>query len=303
MRTMKRQLTTTMALALVGLTGCGTAVGISSAEGQVDTAQVERQAAALYDRITGTGPQREAGHYLQYQGANDAFWACLREHDQQPSSRFVPIWTGYVSSPLYGLWLAPLGQAPSNVALARRTVATADAEAEAAAASDMDSAAYRKAARTCVAITPTVDPADLPGKPDGAEELTGTYTELIAGIDARLGPIEDYRQCLAAAGVELADGEEQGHPALEATLTRLMPTPPAPGEEPSAEWQDYLDLEAEALAADSSCRREQYERGLALLAPELEEFESTHAAEIERVAAGWEELESTAANRGLNASD
>ncbi|HST80509.1 MAG TPA: hypothetical protein VLL08_02085 [Kineosporiaceae bacterium] len=143
------------------------------------------------------------------------------------------------------------------------------------------------------------DPESV-GKPEGTDELNGKFRLTLNRIEEKLGPIEEYRQCMKTAGVALATDEGgDGWGSLWVSLESQMPTPPRPGEEPSQQWSDYLQTEAKALNADEACRAEKYREGLALLKPLLDEFQTAHADELAATAAGWNDILDQAKAKGF----
>lgn len=281
------------------LAGCGSSPSPTSEQQGVDVAQVEQDAAAIFDALTGTATQREAVHYLQFEALNHGFHECLTGHGQEVSTTFVPIWTGYVSNPTSGAWLGRLNYKPSETALAQRSVALADEAAEAAARVDASDPEYMAAATECVAETPEVNTNSLPGPPAGAQELTGQFEQLMNEVEEELGPISAYQECMGGLGIDLSSAEDEGWQGLYETLTGEMPRPPDPGDEPSAAWTSYLTYETKAIAADTECRQGKYHQGLGLLSPKLDQFAEEHGDEIQRIAIDWAAAEVAAGKAGL----
>lgn len=194
-----------------------------------------------------------------------------------------------------------LGWKPSTMALANADAARAE-QSLPQAGSQEASLEYQEAVESCQSEdNPVVDLGNQPGVPDGSADLTAEFNKMIWSVDDELGPIDPYEECLAAAGIryqDVADGAG-GWQGLYNYLVGKLPEPPLSDEEPSAEWNSYLRLEAHALEADRDCRAEKYREGLAMLSPMLNDFAAKHAEELTRMAGQWDATVVTAKRQGL----
>jgi hypothetical protein len=76
---------------------------------------------------------------------------------------------------------------------------------------------------------------------------------------------------------------------------------PEPGESGTDQWQDFLAYEQAALQVDMNCRGQQHAQAMALLDPQLDQFEKEHADDISRLRTEWQQLVVQASAAGWNA--
>ncbi|MGX6607198.1 hypothetical protein ACWKSP_34505 [Micromonosporaceae bacterium Da 78-11] len=127
--------------------------------------------------------------------------------------------------------------------------------------------------------------------PDGRQTLAAQLVDVLRRVQAATAPTltADYRTCMAAAGIpatDLADLQTRVERAFPATLATVEHDPTdLPG------WADAVAFEQRAAAADARCRAAAVRSVRAAAAPQLDEFAREHAAELDRVAAGWAWIE------------
>jgi hypothetical protein len=139
-------------------------------------------------------------------------------------------------------------------------------------------------------------------QPREVEPLGAAYTRLVSGVDDDLGSADDYLACMKVAGYDLSAYDGSGFGALYGYLRDNSPVvdrAPADGEPGTAEWDDFIELEADALSADEGCRRDRYEAGWKQLTPLLEAFREEHETELAEVQRQWTKLEGQAAELGF----
>lgn len=289
------------------LGACGTSTdeprsgpGADDAEFAATATETQARADALLEAIAGDELEREAAHFLEFKQLNRTFDECMATEGFKVPSGFLPIWTGYRANGTSGAWMGALGRAPSIAALATaESIRAGEGGDEFGAAVEKD--AYQRAVGRCSVDEPVVDLGARPGVPEGADDLGVRFTALIEQVDAQLGSLDPYRECMSKAGFGLPADGAQGWQGLHLYLTGQMPLPPVPGEEASRAWSSYLELEAAALDSDERCRSTKYQEGLALLEPLLDEFVSVYAEEIARIEAGWERSVLAARTSGFGA--
>lgn len=290
-------------LVLSAVTACGSQTGAETVQTGTDTSSqsptqspaavgssddfsaIEARANDLFTKLSGTGQQREAAHYLAVIDLNADFVECMSRAGYDVDVPFEPIWAGWEPNATAGAWMGQLNEPLSPMALA--TATSSRSEFEGAQGPE-----YNAAAASCDEDADPVDPSQLSHEPKGWLDLSSQYLGIVNEVDGKLGPISEYTTCMTAAGIDYRknSGGAAGWMGLYISLQSTMPPAPAPGEEPTDEWNDYLRREADAMRADADCRRERYHQGLALLAPELDRFETEFGAEIEAMHEQWESV-------------
>lgn len=290
------------AIAALGLVACGTAKPEAQTVSSPDLAAVESKAQSIFVAIGGTGQQREAVHYLEDQQLNAAFLACMKTNGQPVKKEFLTLWQGWTPNPTSLRWMGILGVRPSQLALANAEAAHAEDPLEGPAAARVESAEYQEALASCDAAGDgqVVDLGNLPGKPEGSDELMTDFLKLLEETDANLGEIDPYYKCMSDAGVSITPTSDlEGVSALYEQLLNQQPQPPLPGEAASAAWTEYLRTEQAAVTADASCRASKNEEGLALLSPQLDAFAQDHSAELETLVDAWDSTLARAQAEGM----
>jgi hypothetical protein len=143
----------------------------------------------------------------------------------------------------------------------------------------------------------TAATAAAPGRvPDGQQTLAAQLVDRLRQAQAATAPTlaGDYRTCMAAAGIpadDLADLQTRVERAFPVTQATVEGDPTMlPG------WADAVAFEQRAAAADARCREAAVKTVRAASAPQLVEFARQHAADLDRVAAGWAWIEVDARN-------
>lgn len=132
--------------------------------------------------------------------------------------------------------------------------------------------------------------------PDGQQGLAAQLVDRLRQAQAAAAPtlVADYRTCMAVAGIpsaDLADLRTRVERAFPVTLATVENDPTTlPG------WADAVAFERRAAAADARCREAAVKSVRTHAAPRLVEFAHQHAAELDRVAAGWVLIEVDARN-------
>ncbi len=285
------------------LTGCGEVGQKDSGTPTVkDYSVVEQHANEVFLLLTGNATQREATHYLQFRDANDGFEKCMAASGFPVQLEFLPIWTGYEPNATSGAWMGELGRRPSVMAL--QNAKSAQAEVEPLDPGSVEaSPEYQREMQRCRGEDEAViDFGNERGVPEGSTELTGEFKEMIFSIDAKLGSIDPYTECMRQAGIDLAAGPDgdSGWQGLYNFLIGSMPLPPSEGDQGASDWQQYLELESQAIEADTKCRELKYHAGLELLEPELADFVAAHQTELDRFAEEWPQAVATARGLGFD---
>lgn len=135
-----------------------------------------------------------------------------------------------------------------------------------------------------------------PRVPDGQPTLAAELVDVLSHVQAATAPTlaADYRTCMAAADLPAADLAD-----LQTRVERAFPAAPATVEQDPTTlpgWADAVAFEHRAAAADTRCRQAAVKTVRAAAAPQLVEFARQHAAELDRVAAGWAWIEADARN-------
>jgi hypothetical protein len=129
--------------------------------------------------------------------------------------------------------------------------------------------------------------------PDGQQTLADQLVDRLRQAQDATAPTlaGDYRTCMAAAGIPATD--------LADLQTRVERAFPATGEDDPTKmtgWAGAVAFEHRAAAGDARCRETVVKTVRAAAAPELVTFAHRHAAELDRVAAGWAWIEVDARN-------
>ncbi|MGC3992666.1 MAG: hypothetical protein QM779_00800 [Propionicimonas sp.] len=283
-----------MAGAALVLVGCSAlSSGVPGAPS--DPLEVETAANRVFVQIYGDAQQREAGNYLSWIALNEDYWSCMEQRGVEPVKHFSPLWTSWTPNATSGTWMGAVQVKPSLHALGIAASSRDESEPS------ETSAEYAKVSDACQVNDQDMTVGGGPGTPEGAAQLLAEFKELITSVDAQLGPIQDYRTCMAEAGInysEKSDGDE-GWQGLYMFLTASMPKAPIENEKPSPAWNRYLDLETTALNADERCRADKYQQGLALLGPELSQFAAGHDSQLRTLAADWTKIVQDAREKGF----
>jgi len=285
-------------LALVAaLAGCAPAVVPAS---PAEAAAIEQRAEQVLLSISGDATQREAARFLNRREFFAPYRECLAEAGFVPEDEYLPQYSGWTPNATEGIWMGEL-QYRLSPAIAGRAALEASAWEPAKPGSVQARKGYLEASDRCVADF-DLDLGDLPGDPPGSQQLRGEYTSLIAEVDSRLGSIEPYARCMAEAGFDYRPAwpDEDGAQGTIMYLAGKAPTAAVAGET-TPEWTAFVELETRVLDADERCRADTYRRGLAILAPMLEEFRASHEAELAELAEGWRHTVATAVELGFQA--
>jgi hypothetical protein len=135
-----------------------------------------------------------------------------------------------------------------------------------------------------------------PRVPDGQQTLAAKLVDRLRQAQAAAAPnlATDYRTCMAAAGIpaaDLTDLQTRIERAFPVTLTTVQDDPTK-----LSGWADAVAFEQRAAADDARCREAAVRTVRAAAGPQLVEFARQHAAELDRVTAGWAWIEVDARN-------
>lgn len=135
-----------------------------------------------------------------------------------------------------------------------------------------------------------------PPVPDGQQTLAAQLVDRLRQVQDTTAPTlaSDYRTCMAAAGIPATDRAD-----LQTRVERAYPVTPATVEHDPTRlpgWSEAVAFERRAAAADGRCRQASVKTVRAAAAPQLAEFTRRHAAELDRMAAGWAWIEVDARN-------
>jgi hypothetical protein len=286
--------------AAAGLGSCGS----DDTEG-ANAATVTRNAARvadLYRRIMGNIAERTAGERLAYHGLQDPIQACATAAglpDLRPP--FIDIYTGRSDSDLTVAfsgdgWLTPISTESFGLAADSLRLSAAQSDSARAPAdrlSPADRERYEKIQDSCEPPASAYTGVQFPA---GAVDLNQALDEMIGAVTAR-APVKDltagYAGCMRGAGF----ADVPNPTALSRKLTGESPARdamPLDGRPASPAWEAYLARERKAAKADAGCRRGLYDQAMIALGPDLDRFESDHAAEIAEVRRRWDELVASA---------
>ncbi len=271
------------------VSGCGTEAAGDGDPGPAslssEAAEVERVASETEAQLYGNAEQREAKHWLTFRELNRAYEECIQSQGVAWVAEFATLYAGFVPDGTAGTWMGALNRKPSDNSLTNAEAAYFDAPGQLTPLEQTPE--FEAAAAACDSVGNQNLNYEVY---DPGEGLAGDFIVMLDGVEAQLGRIAPYTACMSDAGIEFsaaAEGEE-GYQGLYLYLTGEMPRPPLPGGQPDQAWLDYLELEERALAADAECRGAQYEQGLLLLGPKLEEYVDRYAAELRTSRDSWE---------------
>ncbi|WIN00062.1 hypothetical protein ACTOB_003741 [Actinoplanes oblitus] len=285
-----------------GLLLCCLAVGATATLAACSSAAPAASPAASYDKVIaqvyGTPAQRRAADARAWWTSRLAAVECMRRAGHvygivgynPPSDREHVI-------PGDLLAFAPAGQ---DLDVADQLVRAADARlvldsegrsvANDNGSTDVDRVAAARRCESEVAV------AAGPRVPDGQQALAAQLVDRLRHVQDATAPTlaADYGRCMAAADIpaaDLATLRTRVERAFPATLAAVEYDPTKlPG------WAQAVAFEHRAAAADAGCREAAVTTVRAAAAPQLVEFARQHAAELDRVAAGWTWIEADARN-------
>ncbi len=132
--------------------------------------------------------------------------------------------------------------------------------------------------------------------PDGQRTLAAQLVDRLRQAQTATAPTlaADYRTCMAAAGIPVADLADLQTRVVRAFPVTLATVEGDPTKLPG--WADAAAFEHRAAADDARCREAAVKTVRAAAAPQLAEFARQHAAELDRVTAGWAWIEADARN-------
>jgi hypothetical protein len=290
---------TVLAAAMVGcLVLAAAMVGCSAGKPPDNSAEVSKNAARLDDlhrRIMGNVAERVAGERVAYEALHGPLRTCVAAAGlTYYPPPFVNVYAGMQDSDLtIGFagtgWLAPISTESFGVATAHLRLTAAQPNDDSTPAdyqrlSEADKDKYQQAVDSCAAQPPTQ--ANVAA---GAAELITGLDDALAAVTAR-APVKDmtgrYPKCMKEAGFS-----DVGDPAaLADTLSRDLPdrqAMPLDGRPAAPAWEAVVAAERKAARADAQCRRDIYGAAMGSVGPDLDKFESDHAAEITAVRGRW----------------
>lgn len=290
------------------VTGCGTQTALSTEAAEASftsapelpaSAGVHGEARRVYERFAGTLEQRTAGELLRAYAVNGPLDKCMEEAGYPEwdwsLSRGYPVpedplaVTNYFSEPGRRVWsLNEMYSAP--YVRAERKMNADDVPAD-----------RKVATLACVQQTsvPGEDHLARIGRPVGAEKLIRQWRSTLIAAEGRILGADaggDYVMCMDAARipvlVEAGRGVDDIGPVMAGAApdNALIPAPGTPADEASQQWQEFLAVEDEYIAADMGCRRESYDRGIGEIANVVAEFERENEAAISEVELRWPDL-------------
>lgn len=293
MRRVRRALSALLVL-FIGLTGFGAAAAWAPAPFG-DVAAVERDLVTVTEQIEGTVEQRRALDRLVYLGFQGYVRDCMRRAGLDytpppdrpsyvgfdhlwPSTEFsslVPIRD--VPRPETGLYVA----ASAEAAVGPPTTANNNAPA---GVPDGTTARYGKTLTGCGDV-PSSRYQGLDSWP-GRDQLRVDFNRTLDRANSTWyvqAALAGYVPCMGLRGFRTRTVED-----LFWQLRRRVNAddlgPGRPG------WEDLVDWERRAAAADARCRTTAHARGMAALAPLLADFRAEHERELSASAAAWREV-------------
>ena len=118
--------------------------------------------------------------------------------------------------------------------------------------------------------------------------------------------MSEYYACMDAANIPALVDMKLPASRLGEAVARLDPPDtaiPASSDDPKArapEWLDFLASERTITDADWACRQSKYDSLVTQLEPEIAEFASANAQEIQAAQNGWETITAKASALGFH---
>ena len=271
-----RRLAIGVGLAL--LAGCSAPVASTTA---TDPAQRLR---LLVEEVTGTAPQQYAYAFLRHRDFQQAVADCVATTGETYRwAPFIDRAAGSIRAPL---------PAPNNEAYEADVDFAKDhgfGHADFIVAHQGITAGPSMTDAAAAAAAACGSQANARWIPDFARDLSDELDAMILNASTAPGvPMGqgDYSACLAAHGQPAVD-----HPweLAASAAEQLAPFEPSPNALPAsgAGWDRAVAAERAAAVADAQCRTEAFQRYLAAIAPMVEEFRASHAAQIATVSEQW----------------
>jgi hypothetical protein len=285
---------------VMALSGCGTETATdeprTSGNVSAELIDVQRAADEILAEMGGNAEQREARLYLAFKEANDPYEECMQAHGIDFVAKYHTSNVGFLPNGTSGEWMGALQRKPSEIVIANAEAAYDDATGRLPA--KYQTPQFDEAQASCDESRPKNSIMDISPVPS---EASASYAKMLASVDKELGPIEPYTECMLDAGVDYtkASNGEQGWAGLYMYLSAMIPRPPLPGDEPSKAWSAYLELEQRSLDADTKCRAAQYEKGLELLAPKIDQFREEYGEVLKASQERWEGFATEAKAEGF----
>ncbi len=279
-----------VAALVILLAGCGTTVAPTTAP---DRTQGLRP---LVEEVTGTASQQYAYAFLRHRDFQQAVADCVAAKGETYRwAPFIDRAAGSIRAPL---------PAPNNEAY--------EADVDFASAHGFGRADFIVAHQGTTPGPSMTDAAAAAAAACGSQATASWIPDFARGLSDELDAMilkastapgvpmgeGDYSACLAAHGQPAVD-----HPweLAASAAEQLAPFEPSVGASPAsgAGWDRAVAAERAAAVADAQCRTDAFLRYLTAVAPMVQEFRRTHAAQITTVAEKWAALSKQAEAAGL----
>jgi hypothetical protein len=305
-----------LVVCLMVLAGCGQSAGDASKASRPPAwtqqfAHAHQVAASLSDSIAGTAEQQSATQYVTLWRANHVVDECMAGHGIA-WNRWRKVENVSVSDGLPNWLRQPMQPVVSeSVQLQARLVRAMDVPP-----SDPLTGRNGRVLDRCLTMSQRTkhpeasdDEVEKLFSPAFDSSTARAFGRLIGSVTRRLPSDDRYARCMKRAGSPVhGEANDGGYNDFNIATERVRRTaPPLPdipeqGETGSAAWQKFLGREQELLRDDASCRKAEYEKGMAALAPKLGAFRRQHAEELTRLRAHWASVDQEAQAHGWPAS-
>jgi hypothetical protein len=304
-----------LAVCLMALTGCGRSTGDApDVKPPAWTQQFDRAhqvAASLWDSIAGTAEQESAVQYVTGWRLNHVVDECMRARgiawnhwrkvENLSVSDGLPNWLRQPMRPVVS----------ESVLLQARLVRAMDVPP-----SDPLTGRNGQVLDRCLTMRQRTkhpeasdDEVEKLFSPKFDASVAKAYGRLIERVIRRLPSDDLYARCMKRAGSPVhGEANDGGYTDFNIATERIRRTAPPlrdipeQGETGSEAWHKFLGREQELLRDDASCRKAEYEKGMAELAPKLNAFRRQHAEELKRLRAHWASVDQEAKAHGWPAS-
>lgn len=257
-----------------------------------ESATLQSQANAIFERFNGTPFQRDAAGVLQAWALNGPMDGCMSDAgypkwDWSTTRNMSPRTNALGSSTFLA---APMSNAQSNAA--KDMVSSIRAE-ESLRTMEI-SLDEQKAVLSCLDQVPQVSDelAESASVPEVIQHLRSDSWSMLNELDQKYGSLTAYAACFhnLAAPEDLIDSAQSDwHEYLAGLLPRAseLPGPTTLPDAASLEWKAFVATETKLELLDWRCRGATYVGNLDRALQAVEQFKADHIAEIDQATAAW----------------
>lgn len=284
--------------ALVVAAACVACSNGSSTQ-QGEPSDVSAALDGLVLRIDGGAVEQNAAAYLENEALQGGYQRCMAEQGfAYPRRPFTPPESDeHITQHRGTEWLEPLG---TDFGIARFKVAYrawgADwQDSSYLRLSDEDQRAYGKALTRC-------ERSEADWVVQAEPAISGTQADQLSTVlatadEAAASRADEYAQCLHDLGYQASTYTELYREVWRQYPTGLdAPVSVAGGD---TDWRQAMAFEADAAAADASCRSGIYGDALATVADDVAAFASDHADKLAQLDQQWREVAADARAAGF----